>query len=159
MTDGHQRHQRPLGAAVGSQERPVLPAGALGRTGRLALLPLRHVARTAAAASRLSRAGADQVAARTAEQVFATLGELKGGAAKLGQAMSVFEAAMPEEVAAPDRYGACVGQPGPRSAHCSRVQHTGICGVVSRRPIRPAVARRVIASSIPKTAVAASGIV
>ncbi len=33
----------------------------------------------------------------------ATLGELKGGAAKLGQAMSVFEAAMPEEVAAPYR--------------------------------------------------------
>ena len=35
--------------------------------------------------------------------MFATLGELKGGAAKLGQAMSVFEAAMPEEVAAPYR--------------------------------------------------------
>jgi predicted unusual protein kinase regulating ubiquinone biosynthesis (AarF/ABC1/UbiB family) len=35
--------------------------------------------------------------------VFATLGELKGGAAKLGQAMSVFEAALPEEVAAPYR--------------------------------------------------------
>ncbi len=67
------------------------------------MLPLRHAARTAAAASRLSRAATDQVAARTAEQVFATLGELKGGAAKLGQAMSVFEAAMPEEVAAPYR--------------------------------------------------------
>jgi predicted unusual protein kinase regulating ubiquinone biosynthesis (AarF/ABC1/UbiB family) len=39
----------------------------------------------------------------TAEQLFATLGELKGGAAKLGQAMSVFEAAMPEEIAAPYR--------------------------------------------------------
>src|SRR6202030_764705 len=49
------------------------------------------------------RAATDQVAARTAEQLFATLGELKGGAAKLGQAMSVFEAAMPEEVAAPYR--------------------------------------------------------
>jgi predicted unusual protein kinase regulating ubiquinone biosynthesis (AarF/ABC1/UbiB family) len=103
MTEGHQRQQRPLGAAAESRERPVLPTGALGRTGRLAMLPLRHAARTAAAASRLSRAGADQVAARTAEQVFATLGELKGGAAKLGQAMSVFEAAMPEEVAAPYR--------------------------------------------------------
>jgi predicted unusual protein kinase regulating ubiquinone biosynthesis (AarF/ABC1/UbiB family) len=103
MTDGHRRQQRPLPAVVGSRERPVLPTGALGRTGRLAMLPLRHAARTAAAASRLSRAGADQVAARTAEQVFATLGELKGGAAKLGQAMAVFEAAMPEEVAAPYR--------------------------------------------------------
>ncbi len=103
MSDGHQRQQRPQPAAAGSQERRVVPAGALWRTSRLAMLPLRHAARTAAAASRLSRAATDQVAARTAEQVFATLGELKGGAAKLGQAMSVFEAALPEEVAAPYR--------------------------------------------------------
>ena len=89
--------------AVAQQERPVLPAGGLRRTSRLAALPLRHAARTAAAATRLSRLAADQVAARTAEQLFSTLGELKGGAAKLGQAMSVFEAAMPEEVAAPYR--------------------------------------------------------
>jgi predicted unusual protein kinase regulating ubiquinone biosynthesis (AarF/ABC1/UbiB family) len=85
------------------QERPVLPVGGMRRTARLAALPLRHAGRTAAAATRLSRAAADQVAARTAEQLFGTLGELKGGAAKLGQAMSVFEAAMPEEVAAPYR--------------------------------------------------------
>jgi len=102
MTDGHPR-SRPVEAAAEGKERPVLPAGALRRTGRLAVLPLRHAARTAAAASRLSRAAGDQVAARTAEQLFATLGELKGGAAKLGQAMSVFEAALPEEVAAPYR--------------------------------------------------------
>src|SRR5215470_16541714 len=86
-----------------TEERPVLPAGSLRRTSRLAAVPLRHAARTAAAATRLSRAAADQIAARTAEQLFGTLGELKGGAAKLGQAMSVFEAAMPEEVAAPYR--------------------------------------------------------
>ena len=89
--------------AAARQERPVLPAGGLRRTGRLAALPLRHAARTAAVATRLSRVAADQVAARTADQLFGTLGELKGGAAKLGQAMSVFEAAMPEEVAAPYR--------------------------------------------------------
>jgi predicted unusual protein kinase regulating ubiquinone biosynthesis (AarF/ABC1/UbiB family) len=88
---------------AGRRERPVVPAGGLRRTGRLAAVPLRHAARTAAAATRLSRVAADQVAARTAEQLFGTLGELKGGAAKLGQAMSVFEAAMPEEVAAPYR--------------------------------------------------------
>jgi predicted unusual protein kinase regulating ubiquinone biosynthesis (AarF/ABC1/UbiB family) len=88
---------------VAQQERPALPAGGLRRTSRLAALPLRHAARTAAAATRLSRVAADQVAARTAEQLFGTLGELKGGAAKLGQAMSVFEAALPEEVAAPYR--------------------------------------------------------
>jgi len=99
MPQGHLRPSR----SVARPERPVLPAGGLRRTGRLAALPLRHAARTAAAATRLSRVAADQVAARTAEQLFGTLGELKGGAAKLGQAMSVFEAAMPEEVAAPYR--------------------------------------------------------
>jgi hypothetical protein len=97
MTKGHLRPSR----AVARPERPVLPAGGLRRTGRLAALPVRHAVRTAAVATRLSRVAADQVAARTAEQLFSTLGELKGGAAKLGQAMSVFEAAMPEEVAAP----------------------------------------------------------
>src|SRR6201996_2821649 len=101
MTDGQLRQQETEPAGTG--ERPVLPTGSLRRTGRLAALPLRHAARTAAAASRLSRATRGQIAARTAEQVFTTLGELKGGAAKIGQAMAVFEAAMPEEVAAPYR--------------------------------------------------------
>jgi len=64
MTQGHLRPSR----AVARPERPVLPAGGLRRTGRLAALPLRHAARTAAAATRLSRVAADQVAARTAEQ-------------------------------------------------------------------------------------------
>jgi predicted unusual protein kinase regulating ubiquinone biosynthesis (AarF/ABC1/UbiB family) len=103
MIDAHPRPQWPLEPATQATERPVLPTGALQRGGRLAMLPLRHAGRTAAAATRLSRAAGDQVAARTAEQLFGTLGELKGGAAKLGQAMSVFEAAMPEEVAAPYR--------------------------------------------------------
>lgn len=44
-----------------------------------------------------------ELQARTAEQMFSVLGELKGGAMKMGQAMSIFEAAMPEEVAAPYR--------------------------------------------------------
>jgi predicted unusual protein kinase regulating ubiquinone biosynthesis (AarF/ABC1/UbiB family) len=101
MTYGQPRQHETESA--GAWERPVLPTGALRRTSRLAALPLRHAARTAAAASRLSRTSRDQIAARTAEQVFTTLGELKGGAAKLGQAMAVFEAAMPEEVAAPYR--------------------------------------------------------
>jgi predicted unusual protein kinase regulating ubiquinone biosynthesis (AarF/ABC1/UbiB family) len=50
---------------------------------------------------------ADVVAAelqqRTADQLFRVLGELKGGAMKFGQALSVFEAALPEEVAGPYR--------------------------------------------------------
>jgi predicted unusual protein kinase regulating ubiquinone biosynthesis (AarF/ABC1/UbiB family) len=44
-----------------------------------------------------------ELQARTAEQVFQVLGQLKGGAMKFGQALSVFEAALPEEMAAPYR--------------------------------------------------------
>ena len=44
-----------------------------------------------------------EVQQRTAEQMFRVLGELKGGAMKVGQALSVFEAAIPEELAAPYR--------------------------------------------------------
>src|SRR5690606_612088 len=40
---------------------------------------------------------------RTAEHLFRVLGQLKGGAMKFGQALSVFEAAMPEELAGPYR--------------------------------------------------------
>ena len=46
---------------------------------------------------------AEQWSARSAEQVFAVLGELKGGAMKFGQAMSIYEAAVPERFAAPYR--------------------------------------------------------
>jgi predicted unusual protein kinase regulating ubiquinone biosynthesis (AarF/ABC1/UbiB family) len=44
-----------------------------------------------------------QLQEKTAEQLFAVLGELKGGAMKFGQALSVFEAALPEELAKPYR--------------------------------------------------------
>jgi predicted unusual protein kinase regulating ubiquinone biosynthesis (AarF/ABC1/UbiB family) len=40
---------------------------------------------------------------RTAEHLFSVLGQLKGGAMKLGQALSVFEAALPEDIAGPYR--------------------------------------------------------
>lgn len=46
---------------------------------------------------------AGQWSARNAEQVFAVLGELKGGAMKFGQAMSIYEAAIPDRYAAPYR--------------------------------------------------------
>src|SRR4051812_8096462 len=56
---------------------------------------------------RMTGRSADEVTAdlqaKTAEQLFTVLGELKGGAMKLGQALSVFEAALPEETAAPYR--------------------------------------------------------
>jgi predicted unusual protein kinase regulating ubiquinone biosynthesis (AarF/ABC1/UbiB family) len=44
-----------------------------------------------------------QLQQQTAEQLFAVLGQLKGGAMKLGQQLSIFEAAVPEEVAGPYR--------------------------------------------------------
>lgn len=52
-------------------------------------------------------ADADQVELElrtaAAEQLFAVLGELKGGAMKFGQALSMFEAVLPEEIAGPYR--------------------------------------------------------
>jgi predicted unusual protein kinase regulating ubiquinone biosynthesis (AarF/ABC1/UbiB family) len=78
------------------------------RTARLAALPLGYAGRTALGLGR--RVGgkpaelvAAEVQARTAEQLFRVLGELKGGAMKFGQALSIFEAAMPEELAGPYR--------------------------------------------------------
>ncbi|WP_212719056.1 AarF/ABC1/UbiB kinase family protein [Blastococcus sp. CCUG 61487] len=91
-----------------SDDRPVMPRGSVSRTARLASLPLGAAGRaTLGLGKRLSGQSSDAVAAelqqRTAEQLFAVLGQLKGGAMKLGQALSVFEAAVPEEVAAPYR--------------------------------------------------------
>ncbi|MEN9693085.1 MAG: hypothetical protein RLZZ330_729 [Actinomycetota bacterium] len=44
-----------------------------------------------------------ELQAKTAEQIFQTLGELKGGAMKMGQALSIFESMLPEEFAEPYR--------------------------------------------------------
>lgn len=75
---------------------------------RIVTLPAGHAGRTALGwGKRVGGKPAEAVAAelqqRTAEQLFKVLGELKGGAMKLGQAMSIFEAALPEEVAGPYR--------------------------------------------------------
>ena len=85
-----------------------LAGGRLRRTARLAALPATHVGRTAVGLGRRlggrpAEAVAAEVQARTAEQLFRTLGELKGGAMKVGQALSAMEAALPEELAAPYR--------------------------------------------------------
>ena len=85
-----------------------LPRKAAARTARLAGLPLAYAGRSAMGLGRrLGGAPADavltEIQQRTADQLFRTLGELKGGAMKFGQALSVFEAALPEEVAAPYR--------------------------------------------------------
>ncbi|TYL49987.1 AarF/ABC1/UbiB kinase family protein [Nocardioides sp. BGMRC 2183] len=85
-----------------------LPRKAAARTARLAALPLGYAGRTALGlGKRLGGAPAEavlsEVQQRTAEQLFRTLGELKGGAMKFGQALSVLESALPEELAAPYR--------------------------------------------------------
>ncbi|RBY77544.1 AarF/ABC1/UbiB kinase family protein [Blastococcus sp. TF02-09] len=85
-----------------------MPRGSVSRTARLASLPLGAAGRaTLGLGKRLSGQSADAVSAelqqRTAEQLFAVLGQLKGGAMKLGQTLSVFEAAVPEEMSAPYR--------------------------------------------------------
>jgi len=85
-----------------------IPRGAVSRTARLAALPLGAAGRaTLGIGKRLSGRPGEEVDAelqqRTAEQLFAVLGQLKGGAMKLGQQLSIFEAAVPEEVAGPYR--------------------------------------------------------
>jgi predicted unusual protein kinase regulating ubiquinone biosynthesis (AarF/ABC1/UbiB family) len=85
-----------------------LPRKAAARTARLAALPLGYAGRQAMGlGKRLGGRPADavlsEVQQRTAEQLFRTLGELKGGAMKFGQALSVLESALPEELAAPYR--------------------------------------------------------
>ncbi len=85
-----------------------IPRRAFTRSAKLAGLPLGVAGRaTLGFGKRLGGRPAEVVAAelqaRTAEQLFQVLGQLKGGAMKFGQALSVFEAALPEEVAAPYR--------------------------------------------------------
>lgn len=85
-----------------------LPRKAVVRSAKLATVPLGFAGRTALGlGKRLGGRPAELVAAelqtRTAEQLFQVLGELKGGAMKFGQALSIFEAAFPEEMAGPYR--------------------------------------------------------
>ena len=85
-----------------------LPRHAVTRTARLVRLPAGFAGRTALGTGRRlggrpAEVVAREIQQRTAEQVFRVLGELKGGALKLGQALSIFEAAMPPEIAGPYR--------------------------------------------------------
>jgi predicted unusual protein kinase regulating ubiquinone biosynthesis (AarF/ABC1/UbiB family) len=85
-----------------------LPRRAVTRTAKLATLPVGLAGRTALGlGKRIGGRSAELVAAeiqqRTAEQIFRVLGELKGGAMKFGQALSIFEAALPPEIAGPYR--------------------------------------------------------
>jgi predicted unusual protein kinase regulating ubiquinone biosynthesis (AarF/ABC1/UbiB family) len=85
-----------------------IPRRAMSRTAKLAALPLGFAGRTVLGmGKRVTGLASEVITAeiqqRTAEQLFSVLGQLKGGAMKFGQALSVFEAALPEEIAAPYR--------------------------------------------------------
>ena len=85
-----------------------IPRWAMARTVKLASLPLGYAGRAALGfGKRVTGIDPEAVAAeiqhRTAEQLFSVLGQLKGGAMKVGQALSIFEAALPEEFAGPYR--------------------------------------------------------
>lgn len=85
-----------------------LARSTLRRGVRLASLPLGFAGRaTLGLGKRLGGSSAETVSSelqeRAAEQLFKVLGELKGGAMKMGQILSVMEAGLPEEMAAPYR--------------------------------------------------------
>lgn len=85
-----------------------IPRRAVSRTAKLAALPLGFAGRTVLGLGKRVTGMASEVISadiqqRTAEQLFSVLGQLKGGAMKFGQALSVFEAALPEELAGPYR--------------------------------------------------------
>src|SRR6187401_2430641 len=85
-----------------------LPRKAVTRTAKLATLPIGFAGRaTWGLGRRIGGKSAEivtrELQQRTADQLFKVLGELKGGAMKFGQALSVFEAALPEHLAGPYR--------------------------------------------------------
>ena len=82
--------------------------GSVRRNAKLASIPVGMAGRAAlGAAKRLTGKSRDEVNAelmdKAANQLFTVLGELKGGAMKVGQALSVLEAAIPEEFGEPYR--------------------------------------------------------
>ncbi|MGI8868335.1 MAG: ABC1 kinase family protein [Mycobacteriales bacterium] len=91
-----------------NERRTAVPRRQVARTARLATLPIGIAGRaTVGLGRRLGGRPEDEITAelqrRTAEQLFAVLGQLKGGAMKFGQALSVFEAALPEHLTIPYR--------------------------------------------------------
>ena len=85
-----------------------VPRNSVARAAKLAGLPIGLAGRTALGmgkriGGRPAEIVAEEIQRRTADQIFRVLGELKGGAMKLGQALSIFEAALPPEIAGPYR--------------------------------------------------------
>src|SRR5918997_7084565 len=93
---------------VMDDDRDSLARSTLRRGFKLASLPLGFAGRaTVGLGKRIGGQAAEdvteQMQQRAAEQLFRVLGELKGGAMKFGQALSLFESVLPDDVAAPYR--------------------------------------------------------
>ncbi len=91
-----------------SDDRDSMARSAFRRGMKLASLPLGFAGRaTVGLGKRIGGAQAEDVSEqmqqRAAEQLFRVLGELKGGAMKFGQALSLFESVLPDDIAAPYR--------------------------------------------------------
>ena len=102
MSEGPQSKGPP------STDGDSLARSSLRRGVRLASLPLGFAGRaTLGLGKRMSGTPAEHVSEqmqqRSAQQLFRVLGELKGGAMKFGQALSLFESVLPEDIAAPYR--------------------------------------------------------
>ena len=85
-----------------------IPQSTGARTARMVSIPMGLAGRGALGIGRQlvgqsSNVVFAEIQEKTAEQLFKVLGELKGGAMKFGQALSVFEAALPEDIAKPYR--------------------------------------------------------
>ncbi len=89
-------------------EHDRVPTSTFARGARMLGLPLGYAGRaTVGLGRRLIGQDAETVQndmrAQAAAQLFRVLGELKGGAMKFGQALSMFEAVLPDDVAGPYR--------------------------------------------------------
>ncbi|MEV6768497.1 AarF/ABC1/UbiB kinase family protein [Nocardia sp. NPDC051030] len=92
----------------GSSGSGVPPVRAVVRTAKLAGIPVAFAGRQAAGVGKraLGKSAAEvnlDIQMRTAQHIFEVLGELKGCATKLGQLLSLYELALPPDLAQPYR--------------------------------------------------------
>lgn len=105
MTSSEERFAR---RRRGAKTDGLPPVRAAARNAKLVSLPVAYAGRQAAGVGKraLGRPAAEvsgDIQLRTAQHMFEVLGELKGCAAKLGQLLSIYELALPPEIAAPYR--------------------------------------------------------
>ena len=98
----------PLSRRTPAGKSDVPPTGSAVRSAKLAALPVAYAGRRVAGAGRraIGRSAAEvdrDIRERTAQHVFAVLGEMKGCVAKLGQMLAIYEFALPADVAGPYR--------------------------------------------------------